>query len=222
MKISLPFNNNNALEKATTDYLYLLNRNYPVKASINIVGNRYNLDKKCREILKRGIYPDKISLKRKNKIVENSKMKNKCVFVDTYNVVTVISSVMRGLPAFYCSDGVVRDISGLYDENKKNQNFNQILKMLNSYFFKYTPKQIIFVLDKGVSKSGQTANNIRTNFNYKVFHVTLEKNADKFLSEKSFVITADSVIIDEVEGIFDTAGTIIQNALKLKIPAIIE
>ena len=61
--------NENTLRTAAEDFLYLLDRAYPRSGSLQLVGNRYNLDALHREILHRGIFARKEAKERSSRLV---------------------------------------------------------------------------------------------------------------------------------------------------------
>ena len=57
------------LKSAAWDFLYLLDRGYPRAASLQLVGNRYNLVGLHRDLLHRGVFALKEAEQRRNRLV---------------------------------------------------------------------------------------------------------------------------------------------------------
>ncbi|MGZ3514587.1 MAG: DUF434 domain-containing protein, partial [Thermodesulfobacteriota bacterium] len=57
------------LQKAARDFRFLLNRGYPRKAALELVGNRYGLTSDERHLLHRGVFSDSDSESRRKKKV---------------------------------------------------------------------------------------------------------------------------------------------------------
>ena len=107
------------LQKAAEDFRYLLNRGYPRKAALEIVGNRYGLAFDERHLLHRGVFSDADSESRSKKIISIKAIKNKDLAIDGYNVLITVESGLSGRPLIHADDGFVRDISGLSASFKK-------------------------------------------------------------------------------------------------------
>lgn len=65
------FEPGNAFAQAVHDYLFLLDRGYPVNASLKLVGDRHRLDKDQRVTLFRGVLPSEQSLKLRAKLLSS-------------------------------------------------------------------------------------------------------------------------------------------------------
>jgi len=207
------------LKRAAKDLLYLLNKKYPRQNSLDLVGNRYNLDSDKRHILHRAIYSEKESKARRKKLISPLEVKNKIIGIDGYNVLITIESAIKKKPVILCRDGLIRDISGV---SKKYRISTATLKALDLIFkllVKYRPKKVFFYFDSPISKSGELASSVRE----KLEENGLEGGAfavkvpEKYLLNFEVVSTSDSAIIDKTKSIFDLAGFIIRKRLKKKI-----
>jgi len=211
MKINLP-----KLKEAGRDLFYLLNKGYPKQNSLDLVGNRYNLNSDLRHILHRAIFSKDELRMRKEKLISPSEIKDKVLGIDGYNVLITIESAIKRKIVILCKDGLVRDISGV---SKKYRISKSTLKALNLIFetlVNYRPKRIIFYFDSPMSKSGELASLVREKI--KEFKLNGESFAvnvpEKYLMNLSYVSTSDYAIVDKVKNVFDLAGFIVRRRLR--------
>ncbi len=78
---SLPIN----FGDAATDYLYFLDRRYPQKASLKLIGDRYRLSGIERSMLFRGISASGIARTRNKKLVSDECVSGNWLMIDVYN-----------------------------------------------------------------------------------------------------------------------------------------
>ena len=74
--------NRKTLRLAAVDFLYLMDQGYPRTASLQLVGNRYNLAGQHRDLLHRGIYGRKEAEQRRNRLVGPEHLVNSKLLVD--------------------------------------------------------------------------------------------------------------------------------------------
>src|SRR4030042_200150 len=80
------------LQKAAQDFRYLLNRGYPRKAALELVGNRYQLISENRHLLHRGVFSVRDSKRRLRKKIPLKIIKNRNLAIDGYNVIITIEA----------------------------------------------------------------------------------------------------------------------------------
>ena len=105
--------NQKVLKLAAVDFLYLMDRGYPRNSSLQLVGNRYNLDRLMREILHRGIFPHQEANRRRDRLVNPEKLVDCRLLVDGHNVIITTESGLAGLPLIFANDGLIRDVAGV-------------------------------------------------------------------------------------------------------------
>jgi len=88
---------------------------------LQIVGNRYKLNKRQRmAILRVGAAEQDIQL-RKSKHLQPSDLKNKTVSIDGFNLLILLESALSGAFIFKGRDGTYRDISSVHGSYKRVQ-----------------------------------------------------------------------------------------------------
>jgi hypothetical protein len=211
------------------DLIFLLDRKYPKKQAIEIVGNRYRLNHSERMILYRGVFDTHSTVLRKEKRVEIQKIKR--LAIDGYNVLITLESYLKGRIVFRSLDGFVRDVAGIYGKQTIDHytqkciallvEFLQDCLMANSGFF----QEGVLLLDLPVSKSGELASYLRDSFSLKKLNVKVDvvKNPDGVmieevkLSKDTVVATSDTVVLDNVGMSFDIPDYIIREMLYKKV-----
>ena len=96
---------------AIRDYLYLLEKNYPQKGIIKLIGDRYALSGTERTMLYRGIATRENCLARKQKLALVKELKKASLYIDGYNVMITIGSYLNGNTVYISNDHILRDAS---------------------------------------------------------------------------------------------------------------
>jgi hypothetical protein len=85
--------NSDEFNNALLDYFYLIDRNFPEKASLKLVGDRYRLVSELRTLLYRGICSEKKASDRRKRITNN---REGLLIIDGYNVLFTLLSYRLG------------------------------------------------------------------------------------------------------------------------------
>jgi hypothetical protein len=201
------------LQKAAEDFRYLLNQGYPRKASLDLVGNRYQLTFDGRHLLHRGVFSDKDSESRRKKIASIKEVRNKDLAVDGHNVLITVEAGLSGRPLILADDGFIRDISGLSGSFKKTEMTEKALRLIVTLLKKWMPRHTLFLFDAPISKSGILAQEVRALLKKENLpgDAMAVKVPEKILIGFPGVIaTSDTAIIDRSEKVIDLAGEIIR------------
>ena len=99
---------------ACGDFKQLRDKGYPEKASLKLVGDRYDLTREQRNCLFRGIVPSERAGARRRKIAQLKEVTGAPLGIDWYNVLITVESYLRGVTLFISEDGVVRDSSATH------------------------------------------------------------------------------------------------------------
>jgi hypothetical protein len=98
---------------------YLLSRGYAEKASVELVGNHYRL--KTRQIQSvRGASASAAQIQNRNsKQLNISDLQNRVVYLDGFNVLILLESLLSEAYIFEGSDGCFRDLSEVHGTYKR-------------------------------------------------------------------------------------------------------
>ena len=200
------------LEDAAYDLKFLLNRGYRKKVALNLVANKYLLNRDERNFLVRKVYSNEKITERLLKIVNIVNIRNKTVFIDGYNVLITVESISNHDydSIVICDDGVLRDINAVFGKYKISSSTEVALNNIISILHKNDPACINFLYDSPVSKSGELAkltNNLIKTHGLNGIAVT-EKNVDFELVKLSkkfdgIVATSDGAVMDKVKHVLD-------------------
>jgi hypothetical protein len=204
MAISINFSD------AAHDYLYLLERDYPQKAIIKLIGDRYSLSGTERTLLYRGLTTAENRAARAGSILAEAEIKGKSLYIDGYNVLITIGSYLNGSLVFIANDHFLRDASEIHGKVFRTELFDRSILLILDYLKHSGAGSAHFYLDSPVSKSGILAarvNQMLKEYPFPGEALTM-KSPDYQLKqlESGIVCTSDSSIIDKTQRkLFDLA-----------------
>lgn len=190
------------------DVRYLLSRGYVRKSSITFVSNHYRISEHERHVLARLVFSEETAEKRTGKKLSCSLLKDSDVFVDGYNVIITIESVLKNEPVWYADDGFLRDTSGIFRNHRVTETTRMAVDEMLKTLSELKLRSATILLDSQMSNSGKLAQFIRERAesnNLKVDART-SKHTDFDLKREgadSVIATADGIIIDAVDRVVD-------------------
>jgi hypothetical protein len=210
----------NFLQKAAEDFRYLLNRAYPRKASLELVGNRCQLTSDQRHLLHRGVFSDIDSKGRQKKKISPNQIRGYDLVIDGHNVLITIEAGLSGRPLIIADDGFVRDISGLSGSFQKTAKTAAALQLLLDLLKRVKPRQTLFLFDSPISRSGELAQEVREclkreNLPGDAMAVRVPEKI--LIGFPGRVATSDTAIIDRSKKVVDLAGYIILNLSRRRL-----
>lgn len=207
------------LQKASEDFRYLLNRAYPRKAALELVGNRYQLASDQRHLLHRGVFSDMDSKSRQKKKISPELMRGYDLVIDGYNVLITIEAGLAGRPLVLGDDGFIRDISGLSGKFKKTEMTVQALELLLNALKRVKPRQTLFLFDSPISRSGELALEVQSRMqkeNLLGDAMAIRVPEKILIGFPGRVATSDTAVIDRSHKVVDLAGYVLSKQKKLK------
>lgn len=208
------------LQNAAEDFRYFLNRRYPRKAALELVGNRYGLTFDERHLLHRGVFSRMDSQARRKKKVSVREIRNKDLAIDGHNVLITIEAALSGRPLVLADDGFIRDISGLSGSFAKSGITEAAIQLILDVLKKWKPRKTLFLFDAPISMSGKLAEEIRDRLKREnlLGDAMAVKVPEKILIGFPGVIaTSDTAIINPSKKVLDLAGYIITKRIGLKL-----
>ena len=188
------------LKKACADTKYLLNSGYKVKQATMFVANHYALTERMRLVLARGVASDiDIENRKKKEIAKDIDT----VYIDGFNAIIPMESLLSGSILLECQDGAIRDMANLRGSYKIIDKTEGAIRLILKKLDELNVKKAIIHLDKPVSNSGRLKQYILDISNdYKVdVEVVLLEAVDKSLYGKENVISGDCVVMDMAKSI---------------------
>ena len=214
--ISVRTANSKDLQQAAEDFRHLLNRKYPRKASLELVGNRYDLTFDERHLLHRGVFSDVDSEARRKKIISIKEVQGKDLAVDGHNVLITIEAGLSGRPLILADDGFIRDISGLSGSFKKTEVTEKAIRLIVTFLKKWKPRHTLFLFDAPISKSGilaQELRNLLKKENLPGDALAMKVPEKTLIGFPGVVATSDTAIIERSKRVIDLAGNIIRTKI---------
>lgn len=148
-----------ALLSAAADYRLLLDKSYPERPSLQLVGDRFRLDRDERMALFRGVAGRVISGERRKKLA--LKPAGDELHIDAYNVLFTVLNYREGKKVFIASDGFLRDAGGAHGRIGDRSLFRELIGDFVAFLAFRGLRRSVFYLDAPVSHSAEHAALIR-------------------------------------------------------------
>jgi hypothetical protein len=213
------------IKSAVRDLLYLLEQDYPRKASVELVGNRYGMTSQERMVLYRAVFPRDVCERRMQKRwCEDAASFEHCV-IDGYNVFISIESYLQGRLVFKALDGFTRDVSGVYGNYAFGEKTPRAAELITRVLQQHLGAVSLFTfyLDYPVSKSGEFAGFLREKMEKSGLSARVEvvKNPDGIISMEhatDLIATSDSALIDGGKCCIDIPDLVFSGIMAKAIP----
>jgi len=206
--------NDAILHLAAVDFLYLLDRAYPRSASLQLVGNRYNLDALHRHVLHRGVFAREESKKRRSRLLSLERLVGAQLLVDGHNVLITVESALAGRPLVAATDSVIRDVAGISHRYHITALTHEAIGSTLLLLKLYPPRETLFLLDAPIRQSGELAALLRTalqNLGLLGDAQTVKVPETDLHHRHALIASSDSVVLDRTEQAVDLAGAVIRS-----------
>jgi hypothetical protein len=208
------------LQHALEDLYYLLGRDYPIKASLALVGNRYQLVKRQLQALQGMACSANELRKRKNTELSPAALKDETILLDGFNVLIILETALSGGFVFEGLDSCYRDISSVHGSYRTVETTEQALITIGKALQQLQLKKVIWVFDAPVSNSGKlkgTCYEIAGQHRFP-WEIRLENAPDKYLIENSGLIcSSDAWVLNECQSWFNLGAHLINNLTGVQI-----
>ena len=208
-----------ALRKAVADFSWLLERGYAAKSALQLVGNRFSLHERQRLAVLRSSCGESA---RRDRLSREVKVKNWCgqtLQLDGYNVLMTVEAALGGGVMLRGRDSCLRDMAALHGNFRSVEETAGAANLIGEFLHQHEVSRAIWWLDSPVSNSGRLKGlllEIAANrgWNWEV-HLAFDADAAlKKLDDNSIVVSADSVVLDNVGAWANLAGAIIEAQIK--------
>ncbi|MEN8155739.1 MAG: DUF434 domain-containing protein [Bacteroidota bacterium] len=213
-----------ALMPAAREYLWMLSRGYPQKASLKLVGDKFMLSRDIRQVLYRGISSGELASERMTRISQICK--GDLVLIDTYNVLFTVNNYLLGKHTFICNDGLLRDAGEMRGRIVNKPVFTRTVGLLLDVLKLWTGSTFILYLDEPIPYSGRLSielskDMVQMDIDGEAFTV---KSPDYMLKheQSDAICTSDSVIIDHYKGrIIDLPRFLLEKFFEPEFPSLL-
>jgi len=203
-------------QEAVDDMQYLLSKAYGANAALQIVGNRYKLNKRQRQAISRISAPQQAIILRKQKELQLDQIKDKDIAIDGFNLLILLESILSEAYFFKCRDGAYRDISSVHGSYKRVVKTEEAILLVGKTLNDLSVARVLWLLDEPISNSGRLKSMLRNMAEIHGFswEVELVFNPDKVLIEgKEVVISSDSWVLDEAAQWFNLPAYFMEQGL---------
>ena len=183
-----------------------MDRAYPKESAIRFVSDHHRLLEEQRFVLTRVVVASDMAKKRRDKILPLEALHGSTLFIDGYNVLISVESLLGGKPVYLCDDGILRDIMGIFRSHRPSDLTAPALDTIFDLLASVCPAVTEVLLDQQISMSGRLAVLIRrTMAEHDVpGMVRTAQDVDRQLKEMEGVIaTGDGTIIDAAVNVVD-------------------
>lgn len=202
---------------AIDDLSYLLSRGYAINSSLQIVGNRYKLNKRQRHAISRVSSSEQEIVARQKKVCEAADLENQVIEIDGFNILILLESALSSAYIFKGRDGTYRDISSIHGSYKRVRKTEEAIVLIGNFLKEQKVKSIHWYLDQPVSNSGRLKTrlyeiSIEHQFNWEV---SLVFDPDKVLAKSEhIVVSSDGWILDQAGRWFNLGAELVEKELE--------
>jgi hypothetical protein len=143
------------LRTAAQELCWLLDRGYATPSALVLVGNRHTLTSRQRLALLRWVCSATEARLRCEREVAPDQLRGRELWLDGYNILTVLESALSGGIVLLGRDGCCRDIAGIHRRYHKVQETIPVLRMIGETSTALGVTVCRWWLDKPVSNSGR-------------------------------------------------------------------
>jgi len=173
----------NIPKDAVEDYVYLIDRGYKQKSSLELIGSRFLLDSYKRQLIFRSVQPASICRKIWPRIITD--IHGRSVIIDCYNVINTVIGAEESL-AVISRDSLLRDAQEVHSSFKMGPKVIYTVMKIIQYLKYQKTGHAMFVLDSQISRSGELAAKIREILSSEGMDgdALVRRDADKFIKEE--------------------------------------
>ena len=208
-----------ALRGAVGDFSWLLERGYAAKSGLQLVGNRFGLHERQRLAVLRSSCGETARLSRKSREIAIADLSGQTLQLDGYNVLMTIEAALGGGVMLRGRDNCLRDMAALHGNFRSVEETAVAANLIGEFLCQYQVARAIWWLDSPVSNSGRLKTvllEIAANRGWD-WQVHLAFDADaalKKLDDEGIVVSADSVVLDNVGAWTHLAGALVAAHIK--------
>ncbi len=211
-----PVSEQQKLLTALDDMHYLLTKDYPPRATLALVGNRYRL--RQRQILAlQGMSCSAQDIDiRRGKEVSADFIQGKTIFLDGFNVLIVMETLLSGGFVFRGLDGCYRDISSVHGSYKRVRQTINVLVTIGQALQQLGAEKVVWIFDAPISNSGRLKTlcyEIATQHQF-AWHIDLDNAPDKYLvAENRLIVSSDAWVLNHCYRWFNLLGYVVDKVL---------
>jgi hypothetical protein len=189
------------LRAAVSELSWLLTRDYAMKGSVKLVGDKFALNERQRLAVSRAACSDQSHKHRASACVTNDSVKGQRVIIDGFNLLITIEAALSGGVLLLCRDGCIRDLSSVHGSYRSVSETERAILIIGETLEQIRITSATWMLDKPISNSGRLAKRIRDLAAQRqwTWSVDLAFNPDaEIIASNRIVISSDGPLLDGV------------------------
>lgn len=204
-----------ALCEAVGDFSWLLERRYSIKSALQLVGNRFSLHERQRLAVLRSSCGETARRDRLSREVAVENWRGQTMQLDGYNVLMTVEAALGGGVMLRGRDGCLRDMAALHGNFRGVEETTPAATLIGEFMEQHGVARAIWWLDSPVSNSGRLKGLLleiaaMRGWDWEV-HLAFDADAAlKKLDDEGIVVSADSVILDNVGAWANLAGALVK------------
>lgn len=205
-----------ALGEASIDALFLMNRGHSLKRATYFAMEHYQLSDTQRVALTRGLCTDNEIIRRRHNALGREAVCGQTVYLDGFNAVILMESLVSGSPVFRCMDGAIRDLANLKGSYHIIDKTEPAIRLILSQLDALGVAHAIVHMDSPVSNSRNLKVLMReVARDYRVeLEVNLLDACDLSLYGKACVVSGDGIVLDHAESWIPLYAWIVEDYAK--------
>lgn len=188
--------------EALNDLSFLLTRGYGERSALALVGNRYRLNVRQQKALRGMAASQEQVVKRNSSRLNLADLSGKSIFVDGFNQIILLESLLSGAWLFQGLDGYYRDLSGIHGTYKRVSQTEEALQLILEFFKESQLASMHWYFDQPVSNSGRMKKMIDdVAEKYQVnWTAELVYNPDQSLIQSGeIILSSDAYVLDHAK-----------------------
>lgn len=201
------------LRNAVADYSFLLGRDYPESAALELVGNRFELTARQRTAVWRSACSDAARIAREARRVPLESVRGRTLAIDGYNLLITIESALSGGVLLRGRDGPIRDLASIHGTYRSVEETRPAIQLAGMFLADHEVLAARWLLDAPISNSGRLAARLQDEAEKAgwSWEVAVVPDPDRELvATRAIVVSSDRQILDGCANWVDLAGPLIR------------
>ncbi len=199
------------LRMAAFELGWLVDRGYPMRGSLALVGTRHQLESRARMALERSVCSTAQREARMSRSLPRENVRESRLWIDGFNLIVNLEVALARGVVLAGYDSALRDLAGMRGSYHLVEETDRAIDALGNALQSLGVRACTILLDAPVSNSGRLAERIRErgrNWSASL-SVEVSSSPDRELVGKSHVVSADSRVLDACQSWANLAAWII-------------
>lgn len=189
------------LRAAVHDLSWLRSRGYGDSSSLKLVGDRYALRRRQRNVVARSACSDAEKRSRSSRRLSVDALSGRWIHVDGFNVIIRVEGLLGGAYVFLGRDGAYRDVDPVAGTYRLVEETGPAIRLLRRTLQEVGVEGVRWWLDSHVSNVGRLKKELAAQSPRSLgWEIHVSSEVDRRLEQSRHpVATSDSAILDEVD-----------------------